>query len=214
VFENVADAFSALIRVFTKELHDADFETIRTICLTRADRKLKIEISRTTNIHSLFALLAYNPLYFNWMNIEYLQTMAIAAENPRLEEILKDYNDVVLSKTLGEVWNLIPSFHKTKTKYYSKIRAKFHGKNPDDITIKDLKKYEPKVAEKIALHIMEITKGSLTITWSVLAEKAYQAYLLALIVPQESRKDDYLQIGTWIVYHPQSVIQELKKAYG
>ena len=107
----------------------------------------------------------------------------------------------------------MPSFHKTKTKYYSKIRAKFHGKDPDNITVNDLKKYEPKFAKKIALHIMDIEKGSLTITWCVLAEETYQAYLLALNVPQKLREDDLLQIGTWVVYHPQSVIQELGRVH-
>ena len=75
-FINVADAFAALMRVFTKELSDADFATIRTICLTRAGKRLQNEISRTTNIHNLFELLACNPFYFNWMNVEYLQTVA------------------------------------------------------------------------------------------------------------------------------------------
>jgi len=140
--------------------------------------------------------------------------MAIAAGNKMLQCILKDYTDIVLSKSLDEVWSYIPSFKKIRTKYYAKLRAKFQGEDPDKIMVKDLQNREPKFAEKIALHIMEITTGSLTITWSVLAEETYQAYLLALNVPQELRKDAYLQIGTWIVYHPQSVIQELRKAHG
>ena len=172
------------------------------------------EISRTTSIDSLFALLVCNQFYFNWMNIEYLQTMAVASENKKLTDLLKSYNDTVLSKKLGEVWNSIPSFHKIKTKYYSTVKARFHGKNPDDITVRELKKYEPKFAEKIALHIMQIGKGSLTITWCILAEETYQAYLVALSVPQQSRQDDCLQIGTWLVYDPKFVIQELKRVYG
>ena len=201
------------MRIFTDELHDAKFETIRTICLTRANKQLRNEISRTTSIHSLFALLACNPVYFNWMNVEYLQTIAVAAGNRKLLEMLKSYADIILSKTLGEIWNFIPSFHKTKTKYYSKVRARFHGKNPDDVTVKDLKKYEPKFAEKIALHITQIEKGSLTITWCILTEETYQAYVFALGMPQELREDDFLQIGTWVVYHPCSVIQDLKRAH-
>jgi len=152
------------MRIFTEELSDANFETIRTICLTRANRRLQNEISRTTNIHDLFALLACNPFYFNWMNVEYLRTMAIAAGNTKLLDVLKNYTDIILSKTLGEVWNYIPSFHKTKMKYYSKVRSRFHRKDPDSITVKDLKTFEPKFAEKIALHIIQIEKGSLTIT--------------------------------------------------
>ena len=213
-FKNVVDAFTTLMRIFTEELSHANFLTIRTICLTRASKRLQNEICRTTNIHDLFTLFARNRFYFNWMNVEYLRTMAIAAGNTRLLDILKNYTDVVLSKTLGEVWDFIPSFHKTKLKYYSEVKARFHGLNPDNITIKELKKYEPRFAKKIALHIMRVEKGSLTITWCILAEEAYRGYQLAVNMPQGSRQDTFLQIGEWVVFHPQSVLQELKKAYG
>lgn len=155
-----------------------------------------------------------NPLYFNWMNVEYLQTMAVASRNEKLIDILKKYTEAILSKKLGEIWNYKPSFHSTKTKYCSKVRAKFHGEDPDGITVEELiKKCKPKFAKEIALHIMKIDKGSLTITWCILAEETYQAYLLALKIPQEFREDDFLQIGVWVVHHPQFVIQELKRVH-
>ena len=210
-FENVTDAFAALMRTSTEELDSAKFAPIRTMCLMRADKRLRKKIGKTTSIHSLFTLLAYNPLYLNWMNIDFLQTMAFVSGNVKLQDTLKNYTDAILSKTLGEVWNDVPSFHKAKLKYYSKIKAKFHKLDPDDIKVKDLKKYQPKFAGKIALCIMEITSGSLTITWCVVAEETYEAYLLALKVPQELRPDDFLQIGMWIAYPPQFVIQELER---
>ena len=77
--------------------------------------------------------------------------------------------------------------------------------------MKDLEKYEPRFAKKIALHIMQIDKGSLLITWCIAAEKTYDAYLLALNIPQELREDDFLQIGMWVAYPPQSVIKELER---
>ena len=212
-FKNVADAFAALMKIFTDELDGAKFETIRAICLTRASKRLQSEICKTTNVHSLFELLACNPLYFNWMKVEYLQTIAVASGNVKLQETLKCYTDVILSKTLGEVWNFVPSFYKTKTKYYSKVRARFHGKDPDKIKVKDLKKYEPKFAKKIALHIMKIEKGSLLITWCIAAEETYEAYLLALNVSQELRVDDFLQIGMLVAYPPQFVIKELERVH-
>ena len=201
------------MRIFTDELDGAKFEPIRAICLTRASKRLQSEMSKTTDVHSLFELLARNPFYFNWMKVEYLQTIAIASGNAKLQETLKCYTDVILSKKLGEIWNFVPPFHKTKlkTKYYSKVRAKFHGKNPDDIKVKDLKKYEPRFAKKIALRIMQIDKGSLIITWCIAAEEAYEAYLLALKLPQKQREDDFLQIGMWVVYPPQFVIQDLER---
>ena len=212
-FANVADAFTELIRIFTEKLHSPKFETIRTTCITRANKQLRNEISRTTSIHNLFSLLACNPLYFNWMNVDYLQTTAVASGSRDLQDLLKSYTDVILSKTLGEVWNVIPSFHKTKTKYYSKVKARFQGKDPNNVKVIDLKKYEPRFAKKIALHIMQIDKGSLTITWCILAEQTYQAYLLALNIPQELREDDFLQIGTSLIYPSQSVIQDLERVH-
>ena len=211
---NVADAFAILTRVSIKELHKANFETVKIICLPRADKELKNKIRRTTNINSLIELLNNNPMYFNWMDVEYLRIMAIAAENTNLQDIVKQYNEVVLSKTLGEVWKSRPSFEKTRTKYYNSIRAKFHGEDPDEIKVEDLYNRKPRFAKEIAMHIIQINKGSLTITWCIAAVETYQAYLLALNIPQKLRSDDFLQIGEWVVFHPQSVLQELKKCYG
>ena len=202
-----------LINIFTEKLVGANFVPIHTMCLMRADKRLRNKIREATNIHSIFTLLACNPLYLNWMNIDFLETMAFASGNVKLQNTLESYADVVLSKTLGEVWNDVPRFQKTKKKYYSKIRARFHELDPDDIKVKDLKKYQPKFAEEIALSIMEITRGSLTITWCIAAEDTYEAYLLALNIPQELREDDFLQIGMWVAYRPQIVIQKLEMVH-
>ena len=149
------------------------------------------------------------------MNVEYLEIMASASRSENLKGVLKNYTDVILSKTLGEIWDCMPSFHSMKTKCYSKVRAKFQEKDPNDVTVQELtKKCKPKFIEKIALHIMQIDKGSLTITWCILVEEAYQAYLSALSIPKEHREEDFLQIGIWVVHHPQFVIQELKKVHG
>lgn len=210
-FEDVADAFTALIRIFTEELDDAKFETIRITCLARANKKLQDAICKTSDVRTLCRLLACHPLVFNWMHVDFLQTMAVASGNKKLQDVIKSYNDIVLNRKLGEIWNSIPSFHHTKEKYYSQVQAKFVKEDPDSIKVNDLKKLQPTLAKKIAMHIMWINKGSLTITWCILAEETYKAYLLALQIPQESREDDFLQIGMWIVYHPQLVLQKLKR---
>ena len=148
------------------------------------------------------------------MKVDLLQTVADTFENERLKSTLKSYTDIVLSKTLGEVWNDVPSFHSKRSKYYSKVRAKFCGMDPDKVTVKELiDKCKPKFTKEIALHFMKIDKGSLIVTWCILAEETYQAYLLALAVPQKCREDDFLQIGVWVAHHPQFVIQELKKVH-
>ena len=204
-----------LVRIFADELHGDKFKAIRLICLIPANKKLQSKICKTTDIYSFFELLTCNPLYFNWMDVEYLRTMANASRNDNLKGVLKKYTDAILSKTLGEIWDCIPSLHGTKTKYYSKVRAKFKEKNPGDVTVEELtKKCKPKFIRKIALHIMQVERGSLKITWCLFAEETYQAYLLALTIPKEHREDEFLQIGIWVVHHPQFVIQELKKVHG
>ena len=213
VFKNVLDAFAELIRIFRDELSDVKFGAIHTNCVIRADERLRSKICRTTNIDSLFTLLACFPLYFNWMKVDYLEAIAAASGIAKLKETVKCYTDVILFKRLGEIWNDVPSFYKLREKYYSKVEAKFPKRNPDDIQVKDLIKYEPRFAKKIALKIMQIKKGSLVITWCIAAEEAYEAYLLALNIPQELREDDFLQIGMWVAYHPQSVILELERVH-
>lgn len=214
-YQNVTDAFTLLISIFEEKLPTTKFEAIQMICLHRATacKGLHSKIYKTKDVHGLLKLLLCYPIYLNWMNIDYLQSMAVAARSKVLQDALHAYDDYVLSKTLGEVWNFIPSFRKTKTRFYFQVKARFHGRNPNHIKVRDLKKYKPAFATKIALHIMQLGRGSLTITWCVLTEEAYPAYLLSLMTPQESRDDEFLQIGPWVVYHPQSVIQELKKYY-
>ena len=137
-YRSVTDAFTLLISIFEEKLPATKFEAIRLNCLHRAYRILHNEISRTANIHDLLKLLLSYPIYLNWMKIDYLQTMAIAARSQVLQDTLQSYSDAVLSKTLGEVWNFVPTFHKTKMKFYFKVKAKFRGKNPNHIKIKDL----------------------------------------------------------------------------
>ena len=215
-YPNVTDAFILLISIFEEKLSPAKFEAIRLSCLHRAChcRTLHDEICRTTSIPDLLKLLLSHPMYLNWMEINYLQTMAVAARSQVLRDTLQRYRDVVLSKTLGKVWNSIRSFRKVKTKYYFKVKAKFNGKNPNHIRVRDLVNYQPLFAKKIAVYITKIGYGSLAITWCILAEAAYQAYLLSILIPQELREDDFLQIGPWVVHHPHSLIQELKKYHG
>ena len=204
-----------LVRIFADELCGDKFEAIRMICLIPANKKLQNKIRKTTDVYSFFELLTCNPLHFNWMNVEYLEIIASASMNENLKGVLKNYTDVILSRTLGEIWDCIPSLQSsTKTKYYSKVRSKFQEKNPDNITVKELtEKCKPKLIKKISLYIMQVDKGSLMITWCMLAEETYQAYLSALNIPKEHREDDFLQIGVWVVHHPQFVIQELKKVH-
>ena len=138
-------------------MSDANFETVRRICLTRASKRLQQQISQTETFNELLQLLARNPFYFNWSNIEYLKVMATASGNEKLQDVLKNYTDSILSKPLREIWIYVPV--SKQSAYYSKLKARFKGKDPYDMTVKDLKKYEPKLARKIALCMTKSDKS-------------------------------------------------------
>ena len=203
-----------LISVFRENLPPTRFESVRLSCLHQACKSLQNVISRATSNADLLELLVCRPVHLNWMKIDYLQTIAIAVRSQVLQDTLKGYIDVVFSKTLGEVCEFIPLFPETRRRFYFHVRARFRGKNPKSVKVDELRMYKPSFAKRIALHVWKVGEGSLKITWCILAEEAYEAYLLTLRTPQELREDDFLKIGPWVAYHPRSVIQELKKCYG
>ena len=210
--KHVSSAFSALFSTVYKEVkRSADFIVIKTACLTCADKKLSKRIEKTKDFDSLFKLLAVNKPYCNWVNVVFLEVIAASA-NSKLANLIENYKTVVFSKTLREVWNCIPR-HKAKTKYYSEIRAKIDDKDPDGVTVKELLDMCPQLIKDIALLIAVVETGSLRITWLIPRETVFQAYLSALMLPQESRSDSYLQIGDWVAYHPLHVLQSLLKEY-
>ena len=215
-YEDVSLAFSDLFSRFQEELNMKNgdhFKIIRNACIHRADQKVKKLIKKAGDIDGLFELFAENKPYCNWLNMRYLEVIAGASRNSKLVNLTKNYKKFIYSKTLGEVWGYIPH-HKVRSKYYSKLRTKFHGKDPDDVTVEELQKMcDPYLVGKIAERIATIERGSLKITWLIPTDIVYETYLSALMIPQQLRLDDYLQIGDWVVHHPLHVLQNLQKDY-
>ena len=212
-FEDVSLAFSTLLSRLQKHINIKDFGIIKNACVARASHKLSEQIKKTQDNDSLFQLFADNKEYCNWMNIRFLEVIANASENRKLMNLVKNYKKEIYSKTLREVWDCIP-YHTVRTKYYSRLQVKFDGRDPDNVTIEQLMRYcEPYVVKDIAMLIGVIEEGSLKVTWFIPTHKVHHAYLTALMLPQELRIDNYLQIGDWIVYHPLLVLQKLHKEY-
>ena len=181
--------------------------------MARASQKLSDQIKRTQDTDSLFQVFAENKAYCNWMNIRFLEVIANTSGNRKLVTLVKNYKDVIYSKTLREVWDCIP-YHTVRTKYYSKLQATFDGKDPDNVTIEQLKRYcEPYLIKDIAMLIAIIEEGSLIITFHIPTDEVYHTYLSALMLPQELRLDSYLQIGDWIVHQPHQVLQNLSREH-
>ena len=206
-------AFSTLLSRLQKEIKIKDFMIIRNVCVARAGHKLSEQIKKTQDTDSLFQLFAENKAYCNWMNIRFLEVMANASGSNKLINLVKNYKEVIYSKTLREVWDCIP-YHTVRTKYYSKLQVKFEGKDPDNVTIEQLLRYcEPYVVKDIAMLIGVIEEESLKVTWLIPTVEVHNFYLAALMLPEESRIDSFLQIGDWIVLHPLKVLQSLQKEY-
>ena len=213
-FEDVSLAFLALFRRFQEEVKSYEiFLVIKYACVAYANQKLSKEIKRTQDINSLFQLLAENKPHCNWLNIRILEVIATASGNSKLTGLICDYKKTICSKTLREVWGHVP-YQTVRTKYYSTLQAKFNGKDPDNMTVEQLKKMcECYLVEDIAMLISVKEENGLKITWLIPTNSVYHVYLSVLMLPQESRPDSSLQISDWIVHRPLHILQHLHGRY-
>ena len=211
-YEDVSNAFDRLFSVCQKAIRVSkeNFKTIRNSCVARASEPLRGLIKRATDTHCLFEILADNNKYCNWMNVSFLKVIAIACGNENLQSLIENYTDVIYSKPLREVWDCIPHY-SVRDKYYSELKATFGDKDPDNMTVKELKKSQPQLAKEIAMLIAVVEEGSLLVTWLIPTDELYQAYLSFLTVPQQLRQDELIQFDTWMAYLPQDVLQRYAK---
>ena len=167
-------------------------------------------IKRATDTHCLFEILADNNKYCNWMNVSFLEVIAIACGNKNLQSLIENYTDVIYSKPLREVWDRIP-YYSVRDKYYSELKATFGDKDPDNMTVKELMRSKPELAKKITMPIAVIQCDSLLVTWLIPTDELYQAYLSFLTIPQQSRMDNLVQFGNRIAYLPKNILQKYEE---
>ena len=213
IYEDVSNAFDELFSACQKatKVSNDNFRTIRNSCVARASEPLRGLIKLATDTHCLFEILGGNDKYCNWMDVRLLKVIAIACGNKKLQRLIQNYTDVIYSKPLREVWNNIPHYSSVRDKYYSELTATFGDKDPDNVTVKELIKNKPQLAKEIAILIGVVQENSLVITWLIPTDEVYQAYLSFLTVPQQERKDESIQFGTWMSYFPQDVLLKYEK---
>ena len=177
-----------------------------------AHENFKPYIKKVEDMKSLFDLLAENTLHCNWIKIRFFEV--IASVSKMLEGILKNYEAVFFSKKLKDIWDSRP-YRKIRNKYYEKLKAEFDTKDPDNTTVREITEYSKSLLPTdLDDFITELSRKCLSITWLIRSDKVYHYFLSALTLPQESRKEDFLQIGAWVAHHPQSVLQKLKMEFG
>ena len=197
-------------------LSDDDFYTIKNGCVFVAKEPLQSSLQAASNSRYLFEAFSKNRLYCNWIHLSFLEIIAHLYVNNSLVNLIKDYKQVVFTKSLREVWSSLPhiSVKDEIDKYYSELEQKLENKNPDNMTVQELLDSEPELTRNIALLIAVVNERSLLISWLIPTDEVYQAYLSFLTVSQQSRKDSYIQFGNWIAHLPECVLQQEQKRIG
>ena len=153
-YHDVSDAFEVLFVTCQKSVATAsseEFKNIRNSCVAQARGPLRSLIKHSTDAYSLFEVLGENNKYCNWMNVSFFKVIAIACGNENLQSLIENYTDVIYSKSLYEVWDGYPFYYSVRDKYYSELKATFGGKDPDNMTVKELMKSRPQLANEIAV---------------------------------------------------------------
>lgn len=160
------------------------------------------------------ACFNYLQAYCNWMNVRLLEVVANASGNSKLVNLFIKIKSIPKHyEKFGIVFHIIRSEPSITVKYKQHLMAKILIMLLQ-IDLEQLIRYcEPYLIKDIAKHMLirTIEEGSLKITWFIPTDKVHESYLSALMLPQESRLDSYLQIGDWVVYNPLLVLQMLQR---
>ena len=184
--------------------------------MVQAKEPLYSSLRLASDSHCLFKTFSENNMYFNWIHLSFLEIIANSYVNDNLVNLIKDYKQAIFSKSLREVWSSLPhSSVKDKIdNYYTELKQKLEGKDPDNMTVQQLLQSEPQLTRKIALLIAVVREESLFISWLIPTNEVYQAYLSFLTVSQQERKDNFIQFGNWMAHLPGYVLQEEYKRFG
>ena len=217
--DNVYAAFTKLITTIQKAINalsDDDFYITKNACVLHAKEPLHSSLRDASNSRYLFEAFSENQLFCNWICLSFLEIIANSYVNDSLVNLIKDYKQAMFTKSLREVWSSLPhlSVKDKIDKYYSELKQKLDGRNPDNMTVQELLDSEPELTMKIAKLLVVVNEASLLISWLIPTDEVYQAYLSFLTVPQQSRKDSYIQFRNWIAYLPGCVLQEEQKRIG
>ena len=183
------------------------------MCVAQSKQPLSTLLRCASDSHSFFSVLAENNIYCNWIRISFLEIIAHAHTDENLVKLIDNYKKSTFSKPLHKVWSHLPHY-SIRDKFYTELKATFHDKDPDSVTVEELVKITPELAKEIEMLIAVVQQKSLVISWLIPTDKVYQAYLSFLTVPQQSRTDQLLEFGSWMAYLPRSVLVEEQKCFG
>ena len=160
-YDDVGKAFIALQTRIIALLKSTDCGDLRRACIAQMQNPGGAELSQelvdkmetTESSDKLCDLLVRTP-YWSWIDIRILEVMVIASNNSQALQLLKNYKTVFFSKRLIDLLPDAPS-KEVKEKYFAKVITKI-SKDPNEITVSDLLKFQ----SKLEVVIMDIKKGS------------------------------------------------------
>ena len=157
-YKDVSDAYDVIFTTVRNGVNaeTENFENVKRSCRARASGPLRGEIISATDYDCLFDIFADRKDCCNWMDIQFLRVMANCCNNKKLLSLIENYNHVIYSKTLYEIWNSNPHYFAKKDEFQSELKATFGDRDPDNVTVKELIKKRLPLAEKIALSIAVI----------------------------------------------------------
>lgn len=183
-----------------------------------ASEPLRNSLRCASDSKHLFEALSEKDKYCNWIDLRYLEIIADSFGDDSLVDLIDDYKQAIFTKKLREVWksltHLSHKIDREVDKYYSEIKQKIADKNPDNMTVQELLDSQPGLTIEIGLLIGVVQEASLLISWLIPTNVVYEAYLSFLTVPQQSRKDSFIQFRNWVAHSPGCVLQEEHKKFG
>ena len=197
-------------------MNEDDFCIIRDACVVQAKEPLYSGLRGASDSRSLFKTFSENQMYFNWIHLSFLDIIANSYVDDSLVHVIKDYKQAIFSKSLREVCSSLPhtSVKDEIDTYYSELKQKLGDRDPDNMTVEQLLHSQPQLTKKIARLIAVVQEDSLLISWLIPTDEVYQSYLSFLTVPQQSRKDTFVQFGNWMAHSPPCALLEEKKTFG
>ena len=213
-FKSVSTAFVTLTSNLTRLLRKADFHIIRRSCLEQINTpngaqllpEDVIAIKASKNIDELLDVLAVSA-YWSWIDVRLLEAMVAASDNMNATSLIERYKNAIFKKKLKDILPDAPG-KEVKEAYYTKIVSKV-DKDPNDITVEDLLKFQSQLETVImdiknGVCILEhLEKGCIEIHWYIPTSCVDGAYQTARVKRYQfsDLHLQYLKIGHYPVIH-------------
>ena len=195
-------------------MRKADFYIIRRSCLEQINTPNGAQllpedvtsIKASKNIDELLDVLAVSA-YWSWIDVRLLQAMVAASNNTKAMNLIERYKNAIFKKKLKDVLPDAPG-KEVKEAYYTKIVSKVN-KDPNDITVEDLLKFQSQLETVImdikkGICVLEhLEKGCIEVHWYIPTSCVDRAYRTARMKCYQFNDLhlQYLKIGHYPVIH-------------